>query len=114
MNTSSSEDANAQLYQALMLHKQQEQQRVQRVLKDNQSITEAMLQKRKEAQQSRLVVSAIGEQYVNNARLDYSIVCVFRCPGFALTHQNNWQVHTGQQWTGPQNKSFLAHACSES
>jgi hypothetical protein len=74
MNTSSSEDANAQLYQALMLHKQQEQQRVQRVLKDNQSITEAMLQKRKEAQQSRLVVSAIGEQYVNNARLDYSIV----------------------------------------
>ena len=65
---SSTEDANSQLYQALMLHKQQEQQRIKRVMSDNQSITEAMLQKQKEAQQSRLVVSAIGEQYVNNAR----------------------------------------------
>ena len=62
------EDANSQLYQALMRHKQLEQQRIKRVLSDTQSITEAMLQKQKEAQQSRLVVSAIGEQYVNNAR----------------------------------------------
>lgn len=62
------EDANSQLYQALMLHKQQEQQRIKSVLSDTQSISDAMLQKQREAQQSRLVVSAIGDQYVNNAR----------------------------------------------
>jgi hypothetical protein len=63
-----SEDANAQLYQALMRHKQQEQQRVKRILHDTQSTSEAMIQKQRDAQQSRLVVSAVGEQYVNNAR----------------------------------------------
>ena len=66
--TAPSEEANAQLYQALMRHKQLEQQKVRRILSDTQSITEAMIQKQREAQQSKLVVSAIGEQYVNNAR----------------------------------------------
>jgi hypothetical protein len=66
--TAAPEDANAQLYQALMHRKQQEQQRVKRILSDTQSITEAMMQKQRDAQQSRLVISAVGEQYVNNAR----------------------------------------------
>lgn len=62
------EDANSLLYQALMKHKQLEQQRVTSILRDTRCITDAMLQKQKDAQQSRLVVSAVGEQYVNNAR----------------------------------------------
>ena len=64
----STEDANAQLYEALLKRKQMEQQHIRKVLSETQSMTEAMLQKQRASQQSKLVVSAIGEQYVNNAR----------------------------------------------
>lgn len=60
--------ANDLLYQALMQRKQLEQQRVSAILHDSRVITDAMLQKQRDAQQSRLVVSAVGNQYVSNAR----------------------------------------------
>ena len=61
-------DANDLLYQALMQRKQLEQQRVSTILRDARVITDAMVQKQRDAQQSRLVVSAVGDQYVSNAR----------------------------------------------
>ena len=61
-------EANDLLYQALMQRKQLEQQRVSTILRDARVITDAMVQKQRDAQQSRLVVSAVGDQYVSNAR----------------------------------------------
>ena len=61
-------DANAQLYQALMQHKQKEQQMVRCILRDARLITDAMVQKQRDAQLSQVVVSAVGDQYVTNAR----------------------------------------------
>ena len=63
-----SEDANALLYQAIMQHKQLEQQRVTSILRDTRVITDAMMQKQREAQHASLVVSAVGDQYVTNDR----------------------------------------------
>lgn len=62
------EDANDLLYQALLQKKQLEQQRVNTILRDARVITDAMVQKQRDAQQSKLVVSAVGDQYVSNAR----------------------------------------------
>lgn len=65
------EDANDLLYHALLQRKQLEQQRVSAILHDTRIITDAMVQKQREAQQSKLVVSAAGmgeQQYVSNAR----------------------------------------------
>lgn len=61
-------DANVQLYQALMQHKQKEQQMVSCILRDARLITDAMVQKQRDAQLSQVVVSAVGDQYVTNAR----------------------------------------------
>jgi Fe-S cluster assembly scaffold protein SufB len=51
-----------------MQHKQKEQQMVSCILRDARIITDAMVQKQRDAQQSQLVVSAVGDQYVTNAR----------------------------------------------
>lgn len=61
-------DANAQLYQALRQHMQKEHQIVSCILRDTRIITDAMMQKQRDAQQSQVVVSAVGDQYMTNAR----------------------------------------------
>lgn len=66
--SAAAEDANDLLYQALLQRKQLEQQRVSTILRDTRVITDAMVQKQRDAQQSKLVVSAVGDQYVSNAR----------------------------------------------
>ena len=68
VTSTTSTDANAQLYQALMQRKQKEQQMVSNILHDARVITDAMMQKQRDAQVSQVVVSAVGDQYVTNER----------------------------------------------
>lgn len=61
------EEANDLLYKALMQHKKVEQQRATAFMSDTRTITEAMLRKQLEAQNTKLAVSA-STQYATNAK----------------------------------------------
>ena len=61
------EEANDMIYKAIMHHKKMEQQRVQALMSDTRTITEAMLRKQVEAQSTKLAVAA-NTQYATNAK----------------------------------------------
>ena len=90
-----------------MQRKQLEQQRVTTILRDARVITDAMVQKQRDAQQSKLVVSATGDQYVSNARY-VLFFCVLSLSVLMLTQ--NTQIHADQQRPGPQDQGVPWHA----
>lgn len=63
-----SRETNNVLYQAIMLHKQRENERQMAVLRENQRITETMVRKRKEANENRLSAITSCSMYTNNAK----------------------------------------------
>lgn len=60
-------EANNMIYQVIRDHKQREHEKQMSVLRDAQSITETMTQKRREADENRSVVTA-SFSYANNLR----------------------------------------------